>query len=425
MACRYSVDRTVNYFTRDRALSPHEREGRWFGQAAESMGLNAGSKVMPGHFRALLDGFSPDRSIPLLQRRQPHRRAGFDFVVSSDKSLSVAAFCADAEPISSTKSVAPLVIDSFCAAAEALLRLFEAFVLSGDHAGLRSRTGKLAAAVFTHFSSRRLDPHIHSHLVIPNCTQLEDGRWVSLDPASLYRNRSSFDVFFQNELASQLLARGLPASLEKRGALQVATLPIPKKILRRFSTGRVQLERFFDSENASAADHARVNRLNFDKRPQKKKLPRDSFGDLAFRKRSSPDDRRIIGEALNQPLQPPPPAPEPLSLARRVENTLLLSARPFRWKYAADALARLAKRFPALTPASALATFSHIRPEKASLFSSPAPSDRLLSPVASRLVLDRLLHQKGPFNPASPPTPDRVFIPVPASVIPDQPRLSR
>ena len=48
--------------------------------------------------------------------------------------------------------------------------------------GIRERvtTGNIIAATFRHETSREQDPQLHTHCVVINATQLENGKWQSI-----------------------------------------------------------------------------------------------------------------------------------------------------------------------------------------------------------------------------------------------------
>lgn len=50
-------------------------------------------------------------------------------------------------------------------------------------------TGKMVGAAYTHYTSRNLDPQLHTHLIVANVTQL-DGKWKAL--ATDYIHKTGF-----------------------------------------------------------------------------------------------------------------------------------------------------------------------------------------------------------------------------------------
>jgi conjugative relaxase-like TrwC/TraI family protein len=64
------------------------------------------------------------------------------------------------------------------------LREFEVFASTRVRAGganVDRRTGNFAAALFTHDTSRALDPHLHTHCIVFNATfDAAENRWKAL-----------------------------------------------------------------------------------------------------------------------------------------------------------------------------------------------------------------------------------------------------
>ena len=55
------------------------------------------------------------------------------------------------------------------------------------HGGTKQVRGQgLIAAAFRHRTSRNGDPHLHTHVLVPNMVLAEDGKWATLDARWLY-----------------------------------------------------------------------------------------------------------------------------------------------------------------------------------------------------------------------------------------------
>ena len=64
----------------------------------------------------------------------------------------------------------------------------------------------MVAATFRHKANRNLEPHLHTHAVVANMTQREDGSWGSLDMGPLGPARRLIGAHYRNELAARLRA---------------------------------------------------------------------------------------------------------------------------------------------------------------------------------------------------------------------------
>ena len=67
---------------------------------------------------------------------------------------------------------------------------------------------KIVAATFRHDTSRNLDPQLHSHSVIANMVQGEDGKWRSMANEGLYARQKLIGMLYRNELAGGLARLG-------------------------------------------------------------------------------------------------------------------------------------------------------------------------------------------------------------------------
>ena len=63
--------------------------------------------------------------------------------------------------------------------------------------------------MFEHDASRALDPQLHTHVVLFNCTWDEiEGRWKALDPGQIAKRSGLLTELYRNELAKQLRQLG-------------------------------------------------------------------------------------------------------------------------------------------------------------------------------------------------------------------------
>ena len=252
IAQRRSVAQTVDYFLHEPELSAEEKTGVWLGRGALDLGLNppaqrpqailapdgqpASARVQPAgmivterDFRRVLEGYAPDSSPsygrPLNAYVRSNRRAAWDCVVSPHKSVSVAALCTErADP-----ELPRLVRTAFDLARGDLFAVMEARARRNNGHSPDVVTGTLLAAAFTHFTSRRNDPQLHTHLLLINATRdysLASRRdWYALEPLHFYKQARVFDLVFQRELNRRLCEQGLDSRLMKVDGMTVAVLP--------------------------------------------------------------------------------------------------------------------------------------------------------------------------------------------------------
>ncbi|HMC67914.1 MAG TPA: MobF family relaxase, partial [Mycobacteriales bacterium] len=182
-----------------------EAQGEWLGSgaaAAELDGLVTGDQL-----RALFDGRHPVTGEPLGASyvvggdRQQVR--GWDLTFSAPKSVSVLWAVGGGD-------VGMEVRDAHQAAVRSALTYLE------EHAAF-SRTGKagirqvdtrgLVAAAFVHRTSRSGDPQLHTHVLVSNRVQCDDGTWRALDGKALHRQLKPAGMLYHAALRAELTMR--------------------------------------------------------------------------------------------------------------------------------------------------------------------------------------------------------------------------
>jgi len=94
------------------------------------------------------------------------------------------------------------------------------------------KTDNLIVAKWHHDTSRELDPHLHTHCLVMNCTQAADGKWRSISNKPFYQNKILLGQIYRNELA--LECRKLGYEIE----------PHPKELFEIKGYTREQIEGF-------------------------------------------------------------------------------------------------------------------------------------------------------------------------------------
>jgi conjugative relaxase-like TrwC/TraI family protein len=214
-----------DYYTGDRAAGV----GTWQGRGAERLGL--AGPVAAADFDALLAGRSPRDGGQLVapETASGEHRAGWDFEVSPDKSVSVVALVGGDER----------VVAAHLAAAR------RAFDLLEDHAQVKDRgreavpSRNLVIARFDHDASRALDPHLHSHHVVMNLTERAAGEWRALEPLGMYRAQRLATAAYQTELGRELQVLGYEVAANAQGFVRI--IGVPEAVVAHFSKRRRQI----------------------------------------------------------------------------------------------------------------------------------------------------------------------------------------
>ena len=196
-----------------------DEPSQWGGKIAAEIGLDG--QVDPAIFEALLSGRVGDEQLGRWRaggRIQHH--PGWDFAVSAPKSVSIMALShGDERLIAAHERAVGVALDYL-----------------EEHAMLRHRssgeiihetTGRLIFARFTEFVSRQLDPQLHTHVVVMNITNREEGgQMASLATRAMYAEQIVAGQIYRNELAHDVREIGYEIEFDPRtGLFEIAGVP--------------------------------------------------------------------------------------------------------------------------------------------------------------------------------------------------------
>jgi len=216
--------------------------GEWLGLGAERLGLSG--KVRAEDFLRLCDNQHPATGETLTQRLKEkrveedgtvaNRRIFYDFTFSPPKSVSLAAFLGKDERIFALHE----------RAVRLALKEFEAFAatrIRTDGAQNDRFTGNFVTALFTHDTSRALDPHLHTHCIVFNATfDSVENRWKALQNYELLRARKFARNVYYHELARELQNCGYHIRNHARGDFQIEG--VSEELCERFSKRHAQID---------------------------------------------------------------------------------------------------------------------------------------------------------------------------------------
>jgi conjugative relaxase-like TrwC/TraI family protein len=193
-----------------------ESPGSWEGQGSADLGL-AGTVAGPD-FAQLLAGRHPGSGRSLRQER-PNGTAGFDLTFCAPKSVSILHLLAPTEMASQVGMGHAVAV----ADATGYLERAAAGVRRRREGGqIRLDATGLAAGAFLHRTSRALDPHLHTHVVVANVAQGVDGSWSSLDSRRLFRHGPAAQAIYHARLRYELSERlGVAWRLRRSGLSDV------------------------------------------------------------------------------------------------------------------------------------------------------------------------------------------------------------
>ncbi|WP_052050821.1 MobF family relaxase [Leptolyngbya sp. KIOST-1] len=248
-----SAAQAETYYTHEDYYSVEEaaHPTQWVGKGAASLGL-AGT-VNQQAFSQMLSGQATDgRSLTGKAIDPENRRAATDFTFSAPKSVSIAALVQQDERVLEAHHQA---------VAKALSVLEERYAqtrVSTEAGRTKVTTGNIAAAVFTHSTSREAEPQLHSHCVVMNATQLEDGRWFSLSNESAIANQKLLGQIYQNELAVALRRQGYQIEPKAHGQFEI--VGYSPDLLKAFSTRRQQILKLIEEWESTGSKNNRAMR---------------------------------------------------------------------------------------------------------------------------------------------------------------------
>jgi conjugative relaxase-like TrwC/TraI family protein len=200
-------------------------KGKWFGRQAEAWQLQG--EVNSEHFERLCEGQHPLNGNQLVRHVTPHKyenaygetietsehRAGWDATFSAPKSVSLAALVGGDERI----------LAAHDRSVDVALKELEKYVqarIGGNHPA--QTTGKMIAAKFQHDSARPdrstgyAAPQLHTHTVIFNVTETDDGRIKPIQPIELYRSQRYATEIYRAVLATELQKLGYQIAVDAR-----------------------------------------------------------------------------------------------------------------------------------------------------------------------------------------------------------------
>ena len=84
----------------------------------------------------------------------------------------------------------------------------------------------LIAAAFRHRTSRNGDPHLHTHVLVPNMVRGEDGKWATLDARWIYTSAKTIGYLYEAQLRHNLtVALGVEWGAVRNGIADIDAHP--------------------------------------------------------------------------------------------------------------------------------------------------------------------------------------------------------
>jgi conjugative relaxase-like TrwC/TraI family protein len=203
-------------------------QGEWHGKLADNFGLSGA--VGAEEFARLSEGRHPQTGQQLVSHRTVHEyrnaqgeivspvehRAGWDATFSAPKSISLTALVGGDDRVREAHREAVDV------ALNELERYTQARIGGNSPA---ETTGQFVAAKFEHDTARPVDgyaaPQLHTHVVVFNMTERDNGKMRALQPHSLFESQQFATAVYQSHLTYKLRDLGYEIEAGKSGAPDV------------------------------------------------------------------------------------------------------------------------------------------------------------------------------------------------------------
>jgi len=203
-------------------------QGEWQGRLAEQFGLTGA--VSAEDFAKLSQGQHPQTDEQLVRQRSSYEykdaegktiktmehRAGWDATFSAPKSVSLTALVGGDERVREAhRESVRLAIDQ--------LEHYTQARIGGNHPP--ETTGRFVVAKFEHDTARPVDgyvaPQLHTHAVIFNVTERENGQARAIQPQSLFASQQFATAVYQSALTYKLRQLGYEITTGRSGAPEI------------------------------------------------------------------------------------------------------------------------------------------------------------------------------------------------------------
>lgn len=208
-----AADAASYYSSKDNYYFLDDLESQWLGEGARELGLEGPVDLQT--FTDVLDGKLPNGTELGKEVQGAHvHRPGHDLTFSAPKSISMLILAGGDKRL----------LEAHHEAVKEALGVIENLISVRNTRGGITRiepTGKMVAALFTHDTSRNLDPQIHTHAVVVNATEHE-GKWKALSTdyihgtgfiETIYKHQVKFGQLYRSSLKGKTEALGYETEL--------------------------------------------------------------------------------------------------------------------------------------------------------------------------------------------------------------------
>lgn len=257
-----------NYLSSDAVLKPY-----WYGNGLQSVGLTKGTSVEEEALVKLLMSHLPEglrrRFDKHLKKTNQKKRkkgispsngadlsVGVEFVLSAVKSFSI-LFALE------TSKQKERLMRAHIKAVEAALDEMEskaAYARRGHGGKIHEKAKGLSFAIYTHVTSRAVDPQVHSHILIPSkFVPRTDGTFGAIEERHLHVWKNELNKVYLGKLAENVRALGYD-TISTETAFEI--LGIPELLIDLFSKRRNELLLDAEEKGGTSANARNISARN-------------------------------------------------------------------------------------------------------------------------------------------------------------------
>ena len=243
MIAKLSANSAENYYYEKDPVFNAEGENNnlnWSGKGADKLSLSG--TVEKEDFKSLLEGKTKEGQVlrNASQKTSGEDRKAFDITLSAPKSVSHLGLVMDKKEVIEAHHKA---VNDTLAFAEK--NYAQARVYNAEGERVKETTENLVVAQAKHSVSRPTknavsDPSLHTHNVIMNTTQTRNGSWKSLNTDLLFKNQSTINQMYKENLAHNLKEAGYSLNYDKKGGFEIAGYT--QDVLDNFSKRKFEIK---------------------------------------------------------------------------------------------------------------------------------------------------------------------------------------
>lgn len=226
-----------------------EPAGRWIGTGASNFGI--AGEVDPTELINLMQGFHPITGAQLGQAQGKHS-SGVDACFSAPKSVSIVWALGD-------QDLQEKIVKAQQQAAEKAVAYLEeqAITRRGKGGLIHEKPKGIVASTFQHSTSREEDMQLHTHVVIANICEREDGTFGTLEGKFFFLHKMTAGAIYRADLADEMRKIGFDLEADADDSFKI--VGVSKDACKQFSKRHNDIEKYLidnglkDAKSASIA----------------------------------------------------------------------------------------------------------------------------------------------------------------------------